>query len=468
MKVWNYSVVLRLLMNKQFLTLDKHPLRHVLIKSLPKKLESIKKEFYDSVETEEKFLVRFKTYFNHKQNTDITNLTLYDKILLYKADHPDYVFWTPLKLIRNGNEEEVKVYDSYSISTNGEIYSHLNQLIMKVRTKKTGYKELCIKILTRSVFISHHRAMMSSFGFDIKHQHKLNTLTINHKNGIKICNDLSNLEWMTTGDNSRDRSIVMGKLGKRYGTRPIKITALEDIEGVEQGTVFYLRLSTDGYKYGLTPGITNKPLNAGAKCYDCKLEYITKEELPEVIQELPQELLKHFEKKRAMFNGSLKIRLLLTKEICDYKVGTIFVTTKEKLIGMGVGSSSIASAISGCKTLFGFKISYLPPSGPKEYLDIPDCFVKHFDKENNRMELIRKKWALSCTVVTEIKGYKIGDVFVEADLQKLLRLGARSSLVYGSSKKGHCSNGLRFNRIYCPTQINNKPTIPLDLLKLIS
>lgn len=455
-------------MNKQFLTLDKHPLRHVLIKSLPKKLETIKKEFYDSVETEEKFLARFKTYFKRKQNTDITNLTLYDKILLYKVDHPDYVFWTPLKLIRNGNEEEVKVYDSYSISTNGEIYSHLNQLIMKVKTKKTGYKELCIKILTRSVFISHHRAMMSSFGFDIKHQHKLNTLTINHKNGIKIYNDLSNLEWMTTGDNSRDRSIVMGKLGKRYGTRPIKITALEGIEGVEQGTVFYLRLSTDGYKYGLTPGITNKPLNGTGSCYNCKLEYIDCEELPEVVQELPLELLSHFEKKRAMFNGTLKLKLFLTKELCGYKAGTIFVTTKEKILSMGVGHGSVASAISGSKTLFGFKFSYLNIDTTVDWLVLPDCFKEHFAKENKRMDLIKKKWALSCTVVKEINGYEIGETFIETDLKKLLSLGVRPSVIYGSSKRGQCSNGLRFNRLYYPGEIENNSTIPSDLLKLIS
>lgn len=455
-------------MTKQFLMLDEKPLRHVLIKSLPRFLEGAKKEFYMSVETEENFLNKFKTYFKDKSDIVSAKLTLYDKFLLYKAEHPDYTFWTSLKLIRNGNEEEVKVYDNYSINTDGDIYSHFTQRIMKVKVKNTGYKEISIKILTRSVFISHHRALMSSFGYDIKHQHKLNTLTINHKNGVKVQNVLSNLEWMTTGDNSRDRSVMMGIVGKKYGTKPIKITTLDGIDGVKPGTVFYLRLSTDGCKYGLTPGIINKPLNTGTKCYDCKLEYITKEELPEEIQELPQELLKHFEKKRAMFNGSLKLKLFLTKEICNYKVGSVFVTTKEKLTELGVGLGSIASAISSRKTLFGFKISYLPLSDHKEYLDIPDCFVKHFDKENNRMKMIRKKWALSCTVVTEIKGYKIGDVFIEADLQKLLRLGVRPSVVYGSSKRGNCSNGLRFNRIYCPIQINNKPTIPPDLLKLIS
>lgn len=95
--------------------------------------------------------------------------------------------------------------DLYSINIKGEILSHpkingqrgLSQpKILKHLTDSDGYKFIALSKDGNKKYYKIHRLIAQSFIIN-----PLNKPIINHKNGIKDDNRISNLEWCTTKEN---------------------------------------------------------------------------------------------------------------------------------------------------------------------------------------------------------------------------------------------------------------------------
>lgn len=89
--------------------------------------------------------------------------------------------------------------DYFQISNLGKIFSKRSNKILKLHTNKSGYVSLATKIGGRQG-TSHcfrvHRLVAEAFLPNPE-----NKLEVNHKDGIKTNNKISNLEWVTSSEN---------------------------------------------------------------------------------------------------------------------------------------------------------------------------------------------------------------------------------------------------------------------------
>jgi hypothetical protein len=83
--------------------------------------------------------------------------------------------------------------EGYLINRFGQIKSPFNK-ILKTNISNSGY--ICISIKNKGYFI--HRALMFCFS-----EIDENKTFVNHKDGNKLNNCLSNLEWCTKSDNTK-------------------------------------------------------------------------------------------------------------------------------------------------------------------------------------------------------------------------------------------------------------------------
>lgn len=84
---------------------------------------------------------------------------------------------------------------------------------MKTRIKNNGYKEVCLrKPGQQKYFLVHRLVALAYLKTDTKRK------VVNHKDGIKSNNELSNLEWSTMRENIHHARDVLGAyIGKRNG-----------------------------------------------------------------------------------------------------------------------------------------------------------------------------------------------------------------------------------------------------------
>lgn len=78
----------------------------------------------------------------------------------------------------------------------------INGCELKPRFDKYGYLIVNLKKHGKSYIKKIHRLVAEEF---IENTYNLDT--VNHKDGNKLNNDISNLEWLTNADNSRHRTI---------------------------------------------------------------------------------------------------------------------------------------------------------------------------------------------------------------------------------------------------------------------
>lgn len=140
-------------------------------------------------------------------------------------------------------------FDGYQFHDNGEIYSEKRTRFLKQRLRKDGYKDVWLSNNGKScIFLSHRIICKAFFGdFPI-------SIDVNHKDGNRSNNRLSNLELCTRSENclhgykSNGRlhvNSMQGKHGKDNPlSKPIIATSLSD------GSVLEYESMRDAHKDG--------------------------------------------------------------------------------------------------------------------------------------------------------------------------------------------------------------------------
>jgi hypothetical protein len=97
-------------------------------------------------------------------------------------------------------ENKLSQHDNmYSVSSNGTVYSlkgNKKELVGKIC--KSGYRQILINHKGFRKYYLVHRLVLSTFSENIE-----NKRTVNHIDGNKLNNNLSNLEWNTDSENQK-------------------------------------------------------------------------------------------------------------------------------------------------------------------------------------------------------------------------------------------------------------------------
>lgn len=91
-----------------------------------------------------------------------------------------------------------KVEDNYLVSNLGKVLNIKRKTFMKTRLDKQGYEVLILQINGESVNCKIHRLVAMAFLPNIE-----NYPQVNHKDGDKCNNTITNLEWCTAALNNQ-------------------------------------------------------------------------------------------------------------------------------------------------------------------------------------------------------------------------------------------------------------------------
>lgn len=103
----------------------------------------------------------------------------------------------------------------YAITPDGRVWSYARQRFMKPHVGTKGYAQVVLRGSDKKTVTCHfvHRLVANSYLTPVDSKN-----TINHKNGVKTDNHVSNLEWCTALENILHARDKLGAyLGKRNG-----------------------------------------------------------------------------------------------------------------------------------------------------------------------------------------------------------------------------------------------------------
>ena len=106
---------------------------------------------------------------------------------------------------------EIENYEDYLISDQGRVYSYYTKKFLKPRKKNSGYFQIGLRKNGVRKFYIIHRLVALAFIYNLE-----NKLTVNHIDGCKANNHVSNLEWNTQKENiqhSWSSGLVKPKIG---------------------------------------------------------------------------------------------------------------------------------------------------------------------------------------------------------------------------------------------------------------
>ena len=90
------------------------------------------------------------------------------------------------------------IYDKFEISNNGQLRNIKTETIYKQTINKKGYCQVCVSLGSRSKkkIFRIHKAVAETFISNPENKQE-----VNHKDGDKSNNNVSNLEWVTASEN---------------------------------------------------------------------------------------------------------------------------------------------------------------------------------------------------------------------------------------------------------------------------
>jgi predicted DNA-binding protein (UPF0251 family) len=106
--------------------------------------------------------------------------------------------------VNNMNEDWKRIANTeYKVSNKGEIYSEKSAKLLRQNDDGNGYMKVTLWIDGMQSSEKVHRLVATAFLPKMQHQ-----TTVNHKDGDKLNNCVSNLEWLSHSDNMRHAHIT--------------------------------------------------------------------------------------------------------------------------------------------------------------------------------------------------------------------------------------------------------------------
>jgi len=130
--------------------------------------------------------------------------------------------------LKNFNFKNIKGFNNYLISKNGEIYSLKRKKLLSWNVKKDGYAIIgLMQNPKKRKFLYIHRLVGYHFLMEVSGKNE-----INHKDGNKLNNNYKNLEWCTRKENQVHASRI-GSFSKMKKGEDHWATELNDIKVIK-------------------------------------------------------------------------------------------------------------------------------------------------------------------------------------------------------------------------------------------
>lgn len=154
--------------------------------------------------------------------------------------------------------KEIEGYEGrYSITKEGEVYSHIRNRNLVPYKDSNGYFMIGLRKDGNRKMYKLHRIIAEHFipNLDNKPQ-------VNHKNGIKVDNNLDNLEWVTNAENVQhafDNGLAVGLKGEK---NPSSILTEADVKEIRDLIKEGMKLKEIASSYNISRrSINNIKLN---------------------------------------------------------------------------------------------------------------------------------------------------------------------------------------------------------------
>ena len=139
----------------------------------------------------------------------------------------------------------------FQVNETGEVYSkRSNKILVQSTHKKSGYKVLSSRIGGRrgkAICLKVHRMVAEAFI-----ENPDNKPFVNHIDGIKVNNDISNLEWVTAKENMKhaaDNDLLYNPRGEEHITSKLTDDMVREIR-IKKSTSTFKELAD---MYGVSP-----------------------------------------------------------------------------------------------------------------------------------------------------------------------------------------------------------------------
>lgn len=130
----------------------------------------------------------------------------------------------------------IKDFSQYEMSENEEIRRKNTNVVLPFNINRDGYKTVSLNSKSKLV----HRLLMNTYKLNIH-----NKPTVNHIDGIKTNNDLSNLEWATRKENSEHASNMgLTAIGERNGSAKLTNSDIPIIRRMLEDGIFQKDIAT--------------------------------------------------------------------------------------------------------------------------------------------------------------------------------------------------------------------------------